>query len=114
MKKIIICFIAIVLMAFSLSSCGSPQKNIVGSWKYQSTVLGVVTETTYKFNDDGKGSMNAVVNVAFTYSLSEDSLYITTNLLGFENTEEYTFEFDGSKKLILTQGEETMILEKIS
>ena len=114
MKKVIICFAAVVIALCLLCSCGSPEKTIIGSWKYQTSVLGVVTETTYTFNEDGTGSMNAIIGIAFEYSFSGDKLFITTNLLGMENTDEYVYKFDGKDKLTLTKGGESMTLERVS
>lgn len=112
MRKIIVSVLA-VMMALVLCSCVSPEKSIVGTWKSQNTVLGIVTETTYIFNEDGSGKLSNVLDIDFTYSFSEDKLLITTSALGIENTTEYSFAFDGNK-LVLTSDSDTIELEKVS
>ena len=110
MKKVF-AFLLAVLMVAGLCAC-SPEKSIVGSWKHQTTVLGVVTETVYTFNEDGTGKISSVVDVSFTYEFSDDKLLITTSTLGIKNTEEYSYEFSGSK-LALTGDKDTISLEKV-
>ena len=105
--------IALVLvLACLLCACGVSQRSLVGSWKYQQTVLGVVTETTYVFNEDGTGTIKNIVDVNFTYTLTEDQLEITTTVLGISATESYTVRFEGGQ-LILSNEKDTMRLEKI-
>ena len=48
MKRLV--SIAIIVVLLALCAC-SPAKRIVGEWKTQSTVLGVVVETTYVFDE---------------------------------------------------------------
>lgn len=103
----------VISMILVLCACATPEKSIVGTWKSQSSVLGIVTETTYTFNEDGTGSLTNVFSVDFTYSFSEDKLLITTSTLGIENTEEYTFKFSGDT-LVLTGAKETLHLEKVN
>ena len=105
--------IALVLVvACLLCACGVSQRSLVGSWKYQTTVLGVVTETIYVFNEDGTGTMDSIVDLNFTYTLSEDQLEITTTVLGISDTKSYTVSFDGGK-LVMADGTDTMYLEKV-
>ena len=111
MKKCL-AFILVVVMMLSLCACSTPEKAIVGKWKSNNTVLGVVTETTYTFNEDGTGTKSNVLDVEFTYSFTEDKLVITTVTLGIESSAEYTFEFSGDK-LVLTSEKETINLEKV-
>ncbi len=114
MKKTVAVALVFVMM-LALCSCAlMPEKAIVGAWKCHTTILGVVTETVYTFYEDGTGVRSNAVNVDFTYSFGEENkLTITASAFGFENTEEYTYEFDGSKKLVLTGEENTLTLEKI-
>ncbi len=107
-----IAILLLVGMLFVLCSCASPEKEIIGTWKNQSTVLGVVVETTYTFNEDGTGTESSVLSVDFKYSFEGDKLLITTSILGLESTEEYSYEFDGDK-LVLTGDDETIDLEKV-
>jgi uncharacterized lipoprotein YehR (DUF1307 family) len=111
MKKIVAVMLVFVMM-LGLCSCASPEKSIIGTWKHQSTVLGVVTETTYIFNEDGTGEKSSVIDVAFTYSFSDDKLLIKTSTLGIENTEVYSYEFSGDK-LVLTGEKDTIDLQKV-
>ena len=111
MRKFIACLL-LVVMVFALCSCAAPEKSIVGTWKNQTTVLGVVTETTYTFNEDGTGTKSNVLDINFTYSFEEEKLLITTSTLGIENTEKYSFDFNGDK-LVLTGEKETIELEKV-
>lgn len=109
MKKILA---VVLVMALGLAVCAcTPQKQIVGTWKNQETVLGVVVETTYVFNEDGTGTMKSVVPIEFEYSFDNDKLLITTNTLGIKNTTEYTFDFSG-KILTLTEGGNSIKLVK--
>ena len=115
MKKTVAVALVFVMMLALCSCAVMPEKTIIGSWRCNTTILGVVTETVYTFYEDGTGVRTNAVNVDFTYSFGEnDSLTITASAFGFENTEEYTFKFDGTKKLVLT-GEDNKILtlEKI-
>lgn len=111
MRKILAVALLIVML-LGLCACTAPEKSIVGTWKNQCTVLGIVTETIYTFNEDGTGSKTNIVNISFTYSFSEEKLLITTSTLGIENTEEYTFDFNGNK-LVLTGERDTIELEKV-
>ena len=76
-----IAFALVVVMALGMFSCAKPEEKILGTWKYQSSVLGVVTETTYTFNEDGTGSKTNVLEIKFTYAITEDQLLITTSTL---------------------------------
>lgn len=109
-RKSIIALLLLVVLV--LSAC-TPQKLIVGTWKSQETVLGVVTETSYTFNEDGTGTMTSVlgVEVAITYTIDEDLLTVKTDVLGVESTESYTYEFSGDQ-LILTNNDGSMTLTK--
>ncbi len=109
MKKILV---VLLVVALGIAACACmPEKQIIGTWKNQETVLGVVVETTYVFKEDGTGTMTSVVPIDFEYSFSEDKLLITTNTLGIKNTTEYTFDFSG-KELTLTEGGNSIKLVK--
>lgn len=111
MKKAVAVLLVLV-MVVGLCSCLSPKASIVGEWKSQSKVLGVVTETTYTFNEDGTGTESGIIDIGFTYSFSDDKLLMTTSILGIESTEEYTYEFS-KNKLVLTSDKDTINLEKV-
>ncbi len=111
MRKFV-AFLLTVVMVLGLCSCLA-EKSIVGTWKSQTTVLGVVTETEYTFNEDGTGKRSNVLAMDFTYSFTEDKkLVMKFSALGIETTEEYTYDFTGSK-LVLTGDKETITLEKV-
>ena len=110
--KRILAFILVVVMVAGLCACAKPEESIVGKWKHQNTVLGVVTETIYTFNEDGTGTKTNVIDLGFTYSFADDKLFITTSALGIEYTEEYTYSF-GINELVLTGENDTITLEKI-
>lgn len=103
--------VLVLVMMVSLCACLAPKAAIVGTWKSQETVLGVVTQTNYTFNEDGTGEKSGVLPVPFTYSFTEDKLNITTSVLGIESTTSYTYQFS-YKKLTLTGEKETLVLEK--
>ena len=111
MKKTLFALLVVVLVC-TLASCVVAEKAIVGVWKNQTTVLGVVTEKTYTFNEDGTGTKSNVLDINFTYSFEEEKLLITTTTLGIENTEKYSFDFNGDK-LVLTGEKVTIDLEKV-
>ena len=113
-KRFLTMIVALILvaMALCLYSCASPEKSIVGTWKHETTILGVATETTYTFNEDGSGTKSNMLDIDFKYHFTEDKLVITTSTLGIKNTEEYSFEFDGDK-LVLTNEKDTMDLKKV-
>ena len=111
--KRIISFLLVILVAFQLFSCApKPEKMILGSWKSQGSVLGVSTETTYEFFENGTGTKSSLVEVSFKYEFAGDKLLITTTLLGIEDIDAYSYEFDGDR-LILTGMDENLILEKL-
>ncbi len=111
MKKAV-AFMLVIVLALGMISCAKPSELIVGTWKHQSTVLGVVTETTYTFNEDGTGSKTNILEIKFTYAITEEKLIITTSALGIENSEEYSYEFHGDQ-LVLTGEKDTLTLQKM-
>lgn len=110
MRKIV-SFTLVIVMVFMLSACLAPKVTIVGTWKSEETVLGVVTQTKYTFKEDGTGEISGVLTVPFTYAFVEDKLCITTKVIGIESTDTYTYQFAG-KKLTLVGEKETLVLEK--
>ena len=53
--RIIAALTALLLVCAALASCGSLEKKLVGTWKGQNSTLGIVTEYSYTFNEDGTG-----------------------------------------------------------
>ena len=112
MKKIIAGVLLFMILVGMMCAC-SPEKKLVGTWRYQEKVLGIVnTETTYVFKEDGTGTKTTVLDVDFKYSFFDDKLRITTTVLGIENTEEYTYEIKNDK-LTLKNDKETISLERV-
>lgn len=110
MRRAIASLLIIVLLV-GLCACGLQELRVVGTWKHKSNVLGVATETTYVFENDGTGTMTNVLDIPFTYSFSEGKLLITTSVLGIESTQEYSLSFDGDK-MIMSGKSETLVLER--
>ena len=112
MKKVVAGALLLVILVSMMCAC-SPEKKIVGTWRYQDKVLGIVnTETTYDFNEDGTGTKSTVLDVDFKYSFFDDKLRITTTVLGIESTDEYTYEFKNDK-LTLKNDKETITLDRV-
>ena len=111
--KRIISFLLVILVALQCFSCApKPEKMILGTWKSQGSLLGVATETTYEFFENGTGTKSTLVEVSFKYEFAGDKLLITSTLLGIEDIDAYFYEFDGDR-LILTDTDENLILQKI-
>jgi len=103
----------VILTACNLFACApKPEKMIVGTWKQQSSILGVPTETTYEFFENGTGTKSTLLEVSFSYEFSGEKLLITTELLGVENIDAYSYRFDGNQ-LILTGTKETLTLQRV-
>ena len=94
-KKAIILALVLIILVIFLTACASTEKKIVGTWRSQTTVLGIVTETKYEFKEDGTGSKTTVLEIPFTYSIEGDIITITTTVLELELDEEFTFEING-------------------
>ncbi len=112
MKRIIAAAL-IAVMLFTLAACSSPEKDIIGTWKCESSLLGISANSEYTFNEDGTGKINLIIDLDFTYAITDDKLSITTKTLGIESTDTYSYSFKGDT-LTLINDEETLVLEKIS
>lgn len=108
MKKLIAMTLVLVCL---LCACAAPADKIVGTWKNQKTVLGIVTETTYVFREDGTGKRSGILDVEFTYDIIEDQLVLTFSAIGLESKETYSYAFEGDT-LTLTGNGETMVLTR--
>ena len=113
MKKVISLSLVLVLVLACFAGCA--KKNlIVGSWSYQEkTILNVVTERTYTFNEDGTGSapvLGGITNVDITYTLEDDTLTINRGELidSVAGTEVFTVKF-GVNTMTLTSADGTAI-----
>lgn len=117
--KALLALLTVSVLLFSACTALLP-KMIVGEWTKTNTVLGVVTETKYVFNEDGTGTMPAVLgfDIPMTYTIEEDVLEIkiTTPELVEEmvegiSTQKYTIQINGDK-LILKDGDKTVELTR--
>ena len=111
MKKVISVILIAVLMLCMVTSCGS--KALVGTWSRQYSVLGVVNEDKFVFNEDGTGELTTVLGIGLdmTYTAEDGVLNIVVDILGIETEIQYTYEFEKGD-LLLTKDGETIVLEK--
>lgn len=115
MKKVISLVMVAVIAIFSFCGCDTiAEAVIVGTWTSQASILGVVAETEYVFNEDGTGSISAVldVGVAITYTIEEDTLTIVTDTPILQKTFKYTYELDGSDLILTDESGKTFTLTK--
>lgn len=112
MKKVTALLLVLVLM-LCFAGC-TPQQKIIGTWKNQTSALGVVVETSYTFNEDGTGTMSTflLTGIAFTYTISGDVLTITSNVLGVEGTTEFQVEFEGDRLTMTANGESVTLTKE--
>ncbi len=104
----VIALVAVLLIV--LISYAFPEKRIVGEWVRKNSVLGIETESVYRFNADGTGTMPVAfgIDVPMTYTIDEEKLVMTVSApnlaanilelggIGSEYTAEYTYKFRGS------------------
>lgn len=115
MKKRVLSLSLILILVLSLASCSSYEKKIIGEWKTRKTTLGIVTESSYTFNEDGSGVSSGPLG------LSLDMNYIITDstitFIYFEGDAKvqkvyaYTLEKD---KLTLIDGDESTIYTRVT
>ena len=111
MKKAV-AVVLLVAIVLGLCACTLAEKMILGTWKTQTKVLGLETEVSYTFKEDGTGVRSGVLDMDFTYTMDGDRLTITTSVLGVDLDEEYTFQISG-KELVLTRESETITLVRV-
>ncbi|MBQ5712244.1 MAG: hypothetical protein IIV61_06490 [Oscillospiraceae bacterium] len=111
MKKAV-AVVLLVAIVLGLCACTLAEKMILGTWKTQNKVLGLETEVSYTFKEDGTGVRSGVLDMDFTYTMDGDRLTITTSVLGVDVDEEYTFQISG-KELVLTRESETITLVRV-
>ena len=111
MKKAV-AVVLLVAIVLGLCACTLAEKMILGTWKIKTKLLGVVTEVSYTFKEDGTGVRSGVLDMDFTYTMDGDRLTITTSVLGVDMDEEYTFQISG-KELVLTRESETFTLVRV-
>ncbi len=115
MKRVFCVVIAVLLCAVCLFGCAKPEKLILGKWSGEASILGVVTQYSYEFREDGTGVMSTALNLGLEmhYALEGDRLDITTSVLGVDSTRSYTYAFE-KEQLILTpsEGGDPIVLSK--
>ncbi len=119
MKKTICAVIALCIVFVSLCGCQGflADKLIVGEWTSKTNILGsgVVTETTYTFNEDKTGSISGLLglDIATTYTIDETQLVIVTDTALLQQTLTYTYEFDGDTLILVdTSGNQTVLTKE--
>ncbi len=107
-KISVLLFAVILVCTFAFAACSAEDK-IIGTWTSQQTTLGVVTESSVVFNEDGTGSVSGLLGLTgnMTYAINENVLTVTYNIFGVESTKTYTFEIKGDT-LNLTEGTTTV------
>ena len=100
-------------LVLSFAACSAEQK-IVGTWKNQTTAMGVVVETTYTFHEDGTGTLSTILvpSMDFTYKVSDDVLTIRADVLGIGGSVDYQLTFDGDQMTMTSTGE-SLTLTKV-
>lgn len=111
MKKILSVVLILVIAVTVFASCQSPEESIVGTWTYNETVLGIVTERTYVFNADHTGTAPGeitgdLIPLEMRWSIYEQQLSIEKPL--GSNPHTYTFDVSGDT-LTLTKADGTVI-----
>ena len=115
MKKMItmisVCLVAALLLSL-LSSCGV-KKKFVGSWELLNSD-GEPEGTVLVLADDGTGSITQEgMSGSVTWSIEDDTLFLTISICGMSETQECTYKFSGDQ-MILTNadGDETVYRKK--
>ena len=66
-------------------------------------------------NEDGTGTIEGLLDIKLdmNYTIEDDILTVTTEILGMETDNEYGFEFNGDKLLLTDSSGTTTVLEKV-
>ncbi len=119
MKKVICSVVALCIVLVGLCSCQGAlsERLIVGEWTSKTNILGtgVVTETTYTFNEDKTGSISGLLglDIATTYTIDDTHLVIVTDTAVLKQTFNYTYEFDGDKLTLVDSNGTQTVLTKV-
>lgn len=117
MKKIVCAVVALCLVLGCLCSCQGvlSEKMIVGEWTSKTNIMGVVTETSYTFNEDKTGSIGGLLGVelAMTYTIDDSQLVIVSDTPLLQKTFNYTYEFDGDKLILVDSNGTQTTLTKV-
>lgn len=117
--RIVAALAALLLACAALASCGSLEKKLVGTWKGQNSTLGIVTEYSYTFNEDGTGKYTGVagVSASFTWTLEDSTLKMvaTGAILDLEIfNKSYTVSVDGDKLTLTDSDSSSVTLTKVN
>ena len=107
--KISMLLVAVILVCTLAFAACSAQDKIIGTGTSQQTTLGVVTESSIVFHEDGTGSVSGLLGITgnMTYVINDDVLTVTFNVFGVETTKNYTFAIKGDT-LSLTEDATTV------
>jgi len=113
MKKAISVVLVVLCVAWLFAACQKPEKQIIGTWNGSASLLGLEADYSFTFNEDGTGKMTTAleIGVEMTYTITEDTISITTSVLGIDNTKDYGYSFD-KDTLTLIDGSNAIILTK--
>lgn len=114
MKKYIknlLLVLVLVITLFSITACGKKKNELVGSWKYDTTIKGY--DFIYTFNEDGTGKYDAAGTILkFTYKV--DGNKISFKYTG-ENMETWdtTFSVKGDTLNVKDSNNEDTLYKKV-
>ncbi|MCH5199252.1 MAG: hypothetical protein J1E34_10160, partial [Oscillospiraceae bacterium] len=95
MKKTVSVILVICCVAALFCGCQKPEQKIIGTWNGSASLLGIEADYSFTFNEDGTGKMSAAldIGVQMTYTITADTISITTSILGIDNTKDYGYSF---------------------
>lgn len=110
MKKVSVILAIVLVLSMMLCACGGGADKIVGTWAGEQDGIAI----TLTFNDDGTGSLTAVIiSVPFTYTAEDGVLTLVPDesMAEYADFNETVYKIDGDK-LILGEGDEVIELIK--
>ena len=111
--KISVILVAVILVCTLAFAACSAQDKIVGTWTSQQTTLGIVTESTMTFNEDGTGIASGILGLTgnMMYVINENILTVTYDIFGVATTKNYSFTIKGDT-LTIVDGDSTVIFTR--
>lgn len=111
--KISVILVAVILVCTLAFSACSAQDKIIGTWTSQQTMLGIVTESSVTFNEDGTGIASGILGLTgnMTYVINENILTVTYDIFGVATTKNYSFTIKGDT-LTIVDGDSTVIFTR--
>ena len=109
--KSIVLALVLVVGIFAITACGNQGKELVGTWKNDTTVKGY--EFVYTFNADGTGEYDAAGTVMkFTYKV--DGNKISFKYTGEDmETWDTTYSVDGDTLNVKDSNNEDTLYKKV-